>query len=70
MSALYVESLRGGKTVKYRAPHASAQLKIDVAAATRFWSEHKTAKRVKQAFDIMDKLIGIIESSPGIIVIP
>ena len=62
----YVESMRG-KAVKFRMPTAVSQMKVDLAASIRFWSEFKTTKRVKQSFDIVDKVIGLLESSSTMI---
>lgn len=64
--SLYIESMRG-KTVKFKMPQAVSLMKADQAAITQFWTEYKTAKRVKQSTDLVEKITGIIESSSSMI---
>lgn len=62
----YVDSLRN-KNVRFRMPIAAKMIRSDLLTATEFWNTFKSPKRVVQAFDIMDKLVAVVESSPTLL---
>ncbi|KAJ1562706.1 SNARE-binding exocyst subunit S6 [Nowakowskiella sp. JEL0078] len=58
-----LESLRnrGGK---FRMPVAVEKLRSDVYNSTEFFIRFKSAKRVKQSFEVIDKVVAMLESNP------
>ncbi|KAI9352595.1 exocyst complex component Sec6-domain-containing protein [Obelidium mucronatum] len=63
---LYVESLRN-KGGKLKLPLATEKMRQDLELAVDFFSRYKTPKRVKASFDVMDKIIGFIESNGSLL---
>ncbi|KAI8910000.1 exocyst complex component Sec6-domain-containing protein [Powellomyces hirtus] len=63
MVASYIESLHN-KTVKFKMPGAPDKMRQDLASLTEFWGNYKTPKRVKAAFEVIEKLIAFVESNP------
>ncbi|KAJ3150536.1 SNARE-binding exocyst subunit S6 [Irineochytrium annulatum] len=63
---LYVESLRN-RGAKFRMPQAVDKMKEDHAAIIEFFSKHKSPKRVQAAFEVMERIIGVVESTAGLI---
>ncbi|KAJ3190257.1 SNARE-binding exocyst subunit S6 [Gaertneriomyces sp. JEL0708] len=59
----YVESLRN-KGVKFRMPMAVDRMKADLNRITSFFNNYKPVKRVKAAFEVMEKIIAFVEASP------
>ncbi|KND01143.1 SNARE-binding exocyst subunit SEC6 [Spizellomyces punctatus DAOM BR117] len=63
MVGCYIESLRN-KNVKFRMPMATEKMRAELSQVIDFFTRYKTAKRVKAAFEVMEKIIGFVESSP------
>ncbi|KAI8801633.1 exocyst complex component Sec6-domain-containing protein [Cladochytrium replicatum] len=62
---LYIDTMRS-KSAKYRMPAAVDRLKSDQALALEFFSKYKSAKRVKASFDVIEKLVAMLESNARI----
>jgi hypothetical protein len=62
----YLECFRA-KFTKFKMSQFSRFVKADMDAAMNFWSEYKTQKRVKQSFDLIEKIVALIESSETMI---
>ncbi|KAJ3064946.1 SNARE-binding exocyst subunit S6 [Podochytrium sp. JEL0797] len=63
---LYVESLRN-KGGKLKLPLATEKMRMDLEALVDFFSKYKSPKRVKAAFDVMEKIIAFIESNGSLL---
>ncbi|KAJ3014877.1 SNARE-binding exocyst subunit S6 [Thoreauomyces humboldtii] len=63
MVGAYIESLRN-KTVRFKMPGAPDRMRQDLASLTAFWQDYKTPKRVAAAFEVVEKIICFVESSP------
>ncbi|KAJ3081134.1 SNARE-binding exocyst subunit S6, partial [Rhizoclosmatium hyalinum] len=63
---LYVESLRN-KGGKLKLPLATEKMRLDLEMVTDFFSKYKAPKRVKAAFDVMEKIIAFIESNGSLL---
>ncbi|KAJ3211678.1 SNARE-binding exocyst subunit S6 [Dinochytrium kinnereticum] len=63
---VYVESLRN-KGAKLRMPGAVDKMKNDLDMIIEFFSRFRTAKRVKVAFEVIDKIINFLEANPRMI---
>ncbi|KAJ3413623.1 SNARE-binding exocyst subunit S6 [Chytridiales sp. JEL 0842] len=63
---LFLEALRN-KGAKFKMPVAVEKMKVDLELAIEFFSRYKAPKRVKAAFEIMEKIIGFIESNPRLL---
>ena len=62
----YLEAFRS-KQAKFKMPDALQFAKEDLEACITFWSEYRPAKRVKQSFDIFEKILGLLEASASLI---
>ncbi|KAI3658132.1 hypothetical protein MP638_001595 [Amoeboaphelidium occidentale] len=62
----YLEAFKA-KSVKFKMPQAAELMKGDIVAAEHFWTEYKAEKRVKQSFDLVNKLLALLESSSSMI---
>jgi hypothetical protein len=59
----YVESFVN-KNAKYKTSGCIDRLKADAEKVKTFFSKHKSEKRVTSAFDVIDKIIALIEANP------
>ncbi|KAI8914395.1 exocyst complex component Sec6-domain-containing protein [Gorgonomyces haynaldii] len=59
----YLESFKN-KNAKFKMPTAVERMKQDMDAAIIFFSKSKSAKRVQQSFEIVQKVIALIDSNP------
>jgi hypothetical protein len=62
----YLETLKA-KAAKFKMPTAIERMKTDLEAAVLFFSKSKNAKRVKTNFEILEKVLGILEANPRMI---
>jgi hypothetical protein len=63
---LFLEALRN-KGAKFRMSLAVDKMKADLEMVIEFFSRYKAPKRVKASFEIMEKIIGFIESNPRLL---
>ncbi|KAI9365490.1 exocyst complex component Sec6-domain-containing protein [Zopfochytrium polystomum] len=70
---LYLETFRN-KGAKFRVAGSSAEgsttverMKSDLDAVVELFSRFKGAKRVKSAFEVIERVIGVIESNPRLV---
>lgn len=63
---LYLEAFRS-KGAKYRAGACGDRLKRDLRDAEEFFIKFKPEKRVKQAFEAIEKLVAVIASQPSLL---
>ncbi|KAJ3140405.1 SNARE-binding exocyst subunit S6 [Physocladia obscura] len=63
---LYLETLRN-KYSKLKIPLATEKMRADLDTAVDFFKRYKAEKRVKAAFDVMQKLIVFIESTGSLL---
>jgi exocyst complex component 3 len=62
----YLEAIKHKQT-KFKMPQALQLIRSDLNGAMTFWAEYKTQKRVKTSFDLIEKIVGILESSETMI---
>jgi exocyst complex component 3 len=58
----YLETFRS-KSAKFKMPDALQLAKEDLETCILFWSEYRPAKRVKQSFDVFEKILSLLEAS-------
>ena len=58
----YVECFRA-KSTKFKMQKFGEFARADLQASVSFWNVYKAPKRVKQSFDIIEKIISVIDSS-------
>lgn len=63
---LYIESFRN-KGAKFKLPTSIEKMKTDLESIVEFFSRFKTAKRVKASFEVVEKIIAMIESNPRLV---
>jgi exocyst complex component 3 len=63
----FIETLHSKTTAKYKLPESISRVKSDLQMATDFWAKHKNSKRVNLAFDIVHKIVTLMESSEQMI---
>lgn len=59
----YIETFRN-KNAKFKMPSSSERMRADLDLVVGFFSRTKSAKRAKASFEVIDKIIGLIESNP------
>jgi hypothetical protein len=59
----YLETFKN-KNAKFKMPSCTARMKADLENCVNFFSKLKSAKRVQAYFEVIDKIIGIIDSPP------
>ena len=62
----YVESFIN-KNAKFKFPSAGERIRQDHLKLTEYFSKSKSAKRVQAAFEIVDKILALIEVNPRMI---
>jgi len=60
----YLTNLR--KASKLRIPSACERIRQDVGAVTKMFSKFKSAKNVKEDFEVIDSIVGLLNVSPSI----
>ncbi|KAJ3103186.1 SNARE-binding exocyst subunit S6 [Phlyctochytrium planicorne] len=63
---VYIESMKN-KGSKLKMPGCVDRMKADLELIIEFFSRFRTAKRVKAAFEVKEKIINFIESNPRMI---
>ncbi|KAI9193098.1 exocyst complex component Sec6-domain-containing protein [Polychytrium aggregatum] len=63
---LWIETLRN-KSAKFKMAVAIDKMKSDIDSLILTLSKFKTAKRVKTSFEVVEKIIGFIESNPRMV---
>ncbi|KAJ3321383.1 SNARE-binding exocyst subunit S6 [Boothiomyces sp. JEL0866] len=64
----YVESFKN-KNAKFKMPSATDRMRQDLDSLISFFSRSKNAKRVKASFEVIEKIIGLVESNPRMLYI-
>jgi hypothetical protein len=59
----YIETFRN-KNAKFKMPSSPERMRADLDLVVNFFSRTKSAKRAKANFEVIDKIIGLIESNP------
>ena len=59
----YIETFRN-KNAKFKLPSAPQRMRADLDLVVNYFSRTKSAKRAKASFEVIDKIIGLIESNP------
>jgi exocyst complex component 3 len=59
----YIETFRN-KNAKFKLPSAPLRMRADLDLVVNYFSRTKSAKRAKASFEVIDKIIGLIESNP------
>ncbi|KAJ3356197.1 SNARE-binding exocyst subunit S6 [Kappamyces sp. JEL0680] len=59
----YIETFKN-KNAKFKMPSAPERMRTDVEMVVGFFSRSKSAKRAKAAFEVIEKIVGLIESNP------
>jgi exocyst complex component 3 len=57
----YIEAFKN-KNAKFKMPTAAERMRSDVDLVVSFFSRTKSAKRAKASFEVISKIIGLIES--------
>ncbi|KAI3634554.1 hypothetical protein MIR68_007465 [Amoeboaphelidium protococcarum] len=65
---LILQALKS-KNCKLKMPQAVNQLRSEYITGVAFWSDIKSPKRVRQTFDVLDKIIAVLESSSTVLFI-
>lgn len=64
----YIETFKN-KNAKFKMPSAPERMRTDVEMVVNFFSRTKSAKRAKASFEVIEKIVGLIESSPRMLYI-
>jgi exocyst complex component 3 len=59
----YIESFKN-KNAKYKMAEAPERMRRDLDLLVTFFSRTKNAKRAKASFEVIEKIIGLVESNP------
>lgn len=59
----YIESFKN-KNAKFKLPNAPERMRADVELLVNFFARSKSAKRAKASFEVIEKIIGLVESNP------
>jgi hypothetical protein len=59
----YLEAFRN-KNAKFKMPIATERMKTDVETCINYFSKSKNAKRVVASFEVIQKIIALLESNP------
>ena len=57
----YLESFKN-KNAKFKMPLAGQKMRADYEIALNFFSSQKSSKRAKSSFEVIDKILAVIES--------
>jgi exocyst complex component 3 len=58
----YIETFKN-KNAKFKMPTAPERMRADVEMVTNFFIRTKNAKRAKASFEVIEKIIGVIEAN-------
>jgi hypothetical protein len=59
----YIDTFKN-KNAKYKMPEAPDRMRRDLDQLVNFFSRTKSAKRAKASFEVIEKIIGLVESNP------
>ncbi|EGF77802.1 hypothetical protein BATDEDRAFT_13787 [Batrachochytrium dendrobatidis JAM81] len=62
----YVESFKN-KNAKFKMPHAPDRMRSDLELVTAYFVKTKNAKRAKASFEVIEKIIALIDSNPRMV---
>ncbi|KAI9034366.1 exocyst complex component Sec6-domain-containing protein [Hyaloraphidium curvatum] len=63
---MYLDAFRN-KSARYKAGLCADRLKRDLADAEAFFTKYRNEKRVKGAFEAVDKIVSVLLSQPGLL---
>jgi exocyst complex component 3 len=64
----YIETFKN-KNAKFKMPNATERMRSDLEMVMGFFSRTKSAKRAKASFEVIEKIVGLIDSNPRMLYI-
>lgn len=64
----YIETFKN-KNAKFKMPAATERMRADLEMVTSYFSRTKSAKRAKASFEVIEKIVGLIDSNPRMLYI-